>query len=136
MIGPAAILMVLGIAMGLSQPLLKAVEASADVFQNREAYIATVLNGSHPACLQPLSTQPHIFGYVFEGLFGVSLAFLMVVITLFRSHLFKRPVPGGRLVRSGAKCLQRFHSGHVGDYVTWLVVGASVFGGLLTILIR
>ncbi len=26
--------------------------------------------------------------------------------------------------------LRRLHSGHVGDYVTWLVVGTVVFGGI------
>ena len=136
MIGPASILMILGVAMGLSRPLLRAVEASADVFQNRAAYINAVFNGSQVAYVRPAPVQPHVFSYVFEGLFAVSLAFLIAVMTLFRGRLFKKPLLGGHLVRSGAKYLQQFHNGNLGDYVTWLVVGASIFCGLVMIFVR
>lgn len=136
MFGPAATLMILGLAMGLSRRLLNAVEASAAMFQNRVAYINAVLKGPHFISFQPPTTQPHVSSFVFEGMFAVTLAFLMAVLTLFRDRLFKRPIFGGRLVESGARYLQQFHSGLVGDYVTWLLVGASVFGGLLMVLIR
>jgi multicomponent Na+:H+ antiporter subunit D len=35
----------------------------------------------------------------------------------------------GRIPRAGL--LHRLHSGHVGDYVAWLVAGVTVFGLLL-----
>jgi multicomponent Na+:H+ antiporter subunit D len=136
MIGPAVILIVMGVAVGLSQQLLKGVEASTTVFQNRHAYIAEVLGGAHTNSFQTPATQPHVFGYTFEGLFVVALAFLLVVMTLFRSKLFKSAVPGGGVVQTAVEYLQGYHSGHVGDYVTWLVVGVSVFGGLLIILFK
>ena len=136
MIGPAAILMILGAAAGLSGRLLRAVAASANVFQNRNEYIATVLSGARAGGLPMAAVPPHVFKYEFEGLFAAALAFLLVIMALFRSRLFKRPIPGGRFVRIAVEYLQRYHSGHVGDYVTWLVIGVSVFGGLLIILLK
>lgn len=136
MFGPPVVLMIMGVAMGLSRRLLSAVEASAATFQNRAAYINAVLKGPHYMSFQPPAPQPHVFSFVFGGMFAVTLAFLMAVLTLFRGRLFKRPIFGGRLVECGARYLQQFHSGLVGDYVTWLMVGASIFGGLLLILIR
>lgn len=135
MFGPAVILMILGLAMGLSRRLLATIETAAANFQNRAAYIDGVLNG-HFKGLQPPPAQVHVFSYIFHGLFAVTLAFLMVVLTLFRGRLFKKAVPGGGWVKSGARYLQQFHSGLVGDYVTFLIVGATVFGGLLMVLIR
>lgn len=136
MVGPAAILMLLGVVIGLSRQLLRGVEDSTNIFQNRHAYIAAVLNGVQSDVFQTSVSQPHVFDHIFEGLFVVAFALLVAVMTLFRSRLFKSPIPGGGVVRSGVEYLQRFHSGHVGDYVTWLVVGASVFGGLMVVLIR
>ena len=136
MIGPPAILLILGVAVGLSGRLLRAVEASANVFQNRDAYIATVLSGIHAGGLQMPVAPPHIFTNEFEGLFAAALVFLLVIMALFRSRLFKRTVPGGRFVLIAVGYLQKYHSGYVGDYVTWLVIGVSVFGGFLIILLR
>jgi len=136
MVGPAAILMALGIAAGVSRQFLAAIEASVNVFQNRQAYIAAVLSGAHINSFQLPAAQPRVFGSVFVGLFAVALAFVLVVLTLFRSQLFESGVPGGSVVRRGVECLQRCHSGHVGDYVTWLVIGVTAIGGALLILIR
>jgi multicomponent Na+:H+ antiporter subunit D len=39
----------------------------------------------------------------------------------------------GRPVRPALISLHRLHSGHVGDYAAWLVVGAGAVAGLLAL---
>ena len=41
-----------------------------------------------------------------------------------------------RVGERAALPLERLHSGHVGDYAAWLVVGAGAFGGLFSLMLR
>ena len=54
-----------------------------------------------------------------------------------------RPGPPDRLLRRGfepgaglTEPLQRFQSGVVNDYVTWIVLGLAAIGGVLALIIR
>jgi multicomponent Na+:H+ antiporter subunit D len=50
-------------------------------------------------------------------------------VALVRGPL-RTALPGasGRALRQALSGLRTLHSGHVGDYVTWLVVGVVVLG--------
>jgi len=44
----------------------------------------------------------------------------------------------GAVERAGTRTVARLrtlHSGHVGDYVAWLVAGAATFGAALTLMV-
>ena len=44
----------------------------------------------------------------------------------------------GAVERAGSRAVARLrtlHSGHVGDYVAWLVAGAAAFGAALTLMV-
>jgi multicomponent Na+:H+ antiporter subunit D len=56
--------------------------------------------------------------------------------------LYRRRLPaavrsaGGRVFGEPIKVFKALHSGVVADYVTWLVVGVAVLGGLFTVVVR
>ncbi len=56
-------------------------------------------------------------------------AFTLAAVALLRGRLrdLPRGAPGQAL-RTGLSGLRMLHSGHVGDYVTWLVVGTVTLG--------
>ena len=62
-------------------------------------------------------------------LLGFLAAALAIGVALAGRYV--RGVPGW--VRSGLAGLHRLHSGHIGDYPAWLVLGAAVFAGLLAL---
>jgi hypothetical protein len=41
-----------------------------------------------------------------------------------------------RPARPALEALRTLHSGAIGDYVTWLVVGMTVLGGLFAVVVR
>jgi hypothetical protein len=46
------------------------------------------------------------------------------------------PETATRVLRAGFAPLRAVHSGHIGDYVAWLVFGTGVIGGLFAVTIR
>ena len=137
MFGPAAVLLALALGAGLWPGLEHQTRQAASRFQDQQAYAAAVLDGSAgqgtSAVEQPEARLPGV-------LYGLGAALGAIVLALLA--LFPRWVP--RPVREGVelvggiplKGLRALHSGQVGDYVTWVVVGTAVMGGLLVLLAR
>jgi multicomponent Na+:H+ antiporter subunit D len=138
MIGPAAVLALAAVALGLLPGLGRAVQSAAVRFQDQAAYAAGVLSGTQPARLAaPLATGS-------TGITGASLAagigsaagaVLLAFLALYwrRLPLLRRGFePGTGLVRP----IQQLQSGIVNDYVTWLVVGVACVGCALAATIR
>ena len=44
--------------------------------------------------------------------------------------------PYGDRISAVIKPVARLHSGHIGDYAAWLLVGLGAFGGLFTLTMR
>jgi hypothetical protein len=68
----------------------------------------------------------------------LGLAFTAVTVALALLVLAPRRLPGtpDAIVsawRSGERRLRELHSGHPGDYVTWLVVGAAGLTAVLAV---
>ncbi|WP_407892765.1 hypothetical protein [Scytonema sp. NUACC26] len=57
------------------------------------------------------------------------LNYSIAIVALFRHRLFSFDA-----MLAGINVLRQLHTGHVGDYVTWLVLGFSTFGILLGML--
>lgn len=43
---------------------------------------------------------------------------------------------GNRLATPPVRALSGLHSGHIGDYVTWLTIGVAALGGVCAALLR
>jgi multicomponent Na+:H+ antiporter subunit D len=138
MLVPAAVLVLAAIGIVLAPHLGPAVEAGALRFQDQKAYNATVLSGAHvahPAGIFPPEAAAVSVADVVTGVGSTVGALALAFLALYwrRLPVLRRGFePGTGLVRP----LQRFQSGVVNDYVTWIVVGIAALGGALALSIR
>jgi multicomponent Na+:H+ antiporter subunit D len=127
MTAPALALAAGGLFVGLVPNLRGSIEAAADRFVDRAGYARTVLHGN---------AQEHVAGTAASpGALDVLLGSISVAGAVGLAWLALAP-PRPRLHRiaiaagAGLGRLRSLHTGYVGDYVTWLVVGAALLGGL------
>jgi multicomponent Na+:H+ antiporter subunit D len=117
-----------GLAVGLVPGLGDDAAGAAARFVEREAYAATVLHGA-PSAREPVDLAgPGLRDWMLAVL---TMAGALGVATLsLRFGPLRDLLPGaaGRGVRTALAGLRGLHSGHVGDYVTWLVVGTLTLG--------
>jgi multicomponent Na+:H+ antiporter subunit D len=118
---PAWSLMVLGAAISLISGWHTWFERAADRMHDRAEYTAHVINGAPLTFPPPHVSGPHLSSYVFSiasviGAFGIALA-----------GMYLKP---GEALDRVADGLHAVHSGHVGDYVVYLVGGIAILGGL------
>jgi multicomponent Na+:H+ antiporter subunit D len=130
MYAPAIVLAVAAIAIGLVPGIDDAAITAAHHFTDRAAYASTVLaggGGSVPAvAAPPLRSIDWPLG-VFSTLGAIAVAWIAL-----RARGWRRSAPA-RAVADAVEALRDLHSGRIADYVTWLVVGAALLGGLLAL---
>jgi multicomponent Na+:H+ antiporter subunit D len=138
MIVPAAVLVLAAIGIAFVPHLGPAAEAGALRFQDQTAYNATVLSGArvaHPVGIFPAEHAGITVAEVVTGVGSAAGGLMLAFLALYWRRL---PVllrgfePGAGLVRP----IQRFQSGVVNDYVTWIVIGVACLGGALAFSIR
>lgn len=121
-------LTVLGLVLGLTPGIVDGVQGAAARFTDRAAYATAVLRGGG---VQPSAETTSLgLSAVLVGLASTAGALLLGAITLARPRN-PLPIAVARPVELAFFRLRRLHSGQVGDYVAWLVVGVAAFGGLL-----
>jgi multicomponent Na+:H+ antiporter subunit D len=114
------------------------VQAAAIRFQDQAGYNATVLAGAHiahPVALTAAEPTGITLSAVLAGLGSTIGALVLAFLALSwrRLPLLRRGYePGAGLTEP----IQRFQSGVVNDYVTWIVLGLAGLGGVLTVIIR
>ena len=127
---PALALGLAGLGIGLVPGLRASFEAASQPFFDRAGYAATVLHGHavHPAAAAEvtLGVSDVLIG-ILTAAGACGLAYLSLAPP--RPRLHRVGVATGRAI----EWLRPLHSGYVGDYVTWLVVGAAVLGGLFAV---
>jgi multicomponent Na+:H+ antiporter subunit D len=136
MVAPAAVLIGLALALGLVPGLTVRAERAARQFQDHAGYVAAVLEGRHTGEARraaAASIRPKPWAGIGSAATAVGLAF--AALSLAR-------IPKGirrwarRISGPIHRTLEALHSGHVGDYVTWIVIGIAVVGGLLAALVQ
>jgi multicomponent Na+:H+ antiporter subunit D len=138
MIIPPAALVLAAIAFGLIPPLGHLVQTAATRFEDEVGYNATVLAGAHiahPVALAPAEPAGVTLSDVLTGVGSTIGALILAFLALYwrRLPLLRRGYePGAGLTAP----IQRFQSGVVNDYVTWLVLGLACLGGVLALTIR
>ena len=138
MIVPPAVLVAAAAVIGFLPRLGRAIEAAAIRFQDEpgnNAPGAVRRTGHHPAALYPAESAGISPGDVLTGLGSAAGAVVLAYLALYwrRLPLLRRGFePGTGLVRP----IERFQSGVVNDYVTWIVVGVACLGGALAFAIR
>lgn len=127
MIGPAAVLVFLGLLLGMSSRVVRVAQSAAAQLEDRTAYIASVL-GPPSAPAVPRSVAPAEFGGVLRGVGSCTGAILLAGVAMFRRR-WQRHIAllRARRLEAAMKPLRALHSGHAGDYVAWLTAGVVVF---------
>jgi multicomponent Na+:H+ antiporter subunit D len=138
MIVPPCVLVGAAVMIGFWPHLGPVVQSAAIRLQDQPGYTAHVLFGApvtHPAGLFPAEHAGISPGDVLTGLGSAAGAAVLAYLALYwrRLPLLRRGFePGTGLV----SVIQRFQSGVVNDYITWLVVGVACLGGALAFAIR
>jgi multicomponent Na+:H+ antiporter subunit D len=127
---PALALALGGLGIGLVPGLRASFEHASQPFVDRAGYAATVLHGrvvgdEGAAALAPGLSDVLLGLLTAAGACG--LAYLSLAEARPRVH--RLGVETGRAIA----WLRPLHSGYVGDYVTWLVAGAAVLGGVFAL---
>jgi multicomponent Na+:H+ antiporter subunit D len=134
MIASAGLLLATALAIGLWPGLSTAAEAAATAFEDREAYVAAVLEGSAEV---PAHHGSGTGISVVSGLGFTAGAAGLAAAALFRHRL----LPGRlrratmRLARPPLAALRAVHSGEVQDYVAWLALGVAALGGAFALVV-
>ena len=121
-----------------SPPLGPAVQAAAIRFEDQAGYNATVLAGAriaHPVAIAAAESTGITVSDVLTGTGSAIGALVLAFLALYwrRLPLLRRGLePGAGLTAP----VQRFQSGVVNDYVTWIVLGLAGIGGVLALIIR
>jgi len=131
---PAAVLVLLAIATGLTPGLKRAARTAATVMQDRAGYQARVLEHAWvPVTPAEEEHTPMGKGVVWSlatTAAALGLAFLSLSRYWPAKHALVRPV--ALTVRG----LRSIHSGHIGDYVAFLTFGVAAFGVVLAALVH
>jgi multicomponent Na+:H+ antiporter subunit D len=137
MVIPAALLALGALVMGVVPGLVEAFEGAAAQFVDGSSYAAVVLRGANgPAvhAASAYSAPPSAYLYsalTLAGALGVAAAGLMG--HRLRGSIARRSKDGAHVAVSPLRAL---HSGHIGDYVAWLVAGVAVLGGSFAVALQ
>jgi multicomponent Na+:H+ antiporter subunit D len=134
MAAPAVFLVGAGLVVGHSTGLLEMARSAGARFTDRGAYEATVLGGRvESERTATASGEPGALPDLATTIGALCVAALALFGDRWRSAAWYR---AQRLARSPVGMLRGLHSGHVGDYVTWMTVGVAVLGVALSIGIK
>jgi multicomponent Na+:H+ antiporter subunit D len=138
MIIPPAVLVLAAIAVGVMPHLGEVVQAAAVRFEDQNAYNAAVLYGAHvthPAAVYRRESTNVTLDDVLSGAGSAFGGLALAALALYWRRIpFLRRGSGPDLVLAGP--VQRFQSGVVNDYVTWVVIGVTCLGAALALSIR
>jgi multicomponent Na+:H+ antiporter subunit D len=156
MLIPPCVLVLLGLAAGIAAVTPRwaaALESAAARFEDQSAYASLVLNGTsvaHPKALFAPAPPDVSAAAVITALCSVAGAVLLALVALYWRRLpLLSPgeaTPGTPRGRHGCEpgtgltgltvVIQRFQSGVINDYITWLVTGVAVLAGVLALIVR
>ncbi|HET6818202.1 MAG TPA: proton-conducting transporter membrane subunit [Mycobacteriales bacterium] len=124
------------LAVGIAPGLPTALANAAAQFLDGADYARQALS-SAPAAHLPAE---HVSAWTHEGvllsILSVILSAFVAVASGFGSRLARRRRRSWQLVTAGAGGFQRLHSGHLGDYVAWLLLGVAGLAALVGVPLR
>jgi multicomponent Na+:H+ antiporter subunit D len=133
LIGPAAVLLAAGACVPFIPGFKHALDTAAGRFTAHAAYLGQVLHGAAPRLphVAP-STGPHLSAYLYAAA-SVLGALAVAAAALYLPRLRASAPRLAGALRGTGQALHAWHSGHIGDYVTWLVAGIAVLGWTLAV---
>jgi multicomponent Na+:H+ antiporter subunit D len=132
MLAVTLLLALAGLAVGAFTGLAAHATEAAHTFTDRLGYAGAVLDHRAPPPPPPGDWVTTTSSVVWAVVTLVGSA-VVGVASLYRTRL---PQAAAGALTAAFKPLRAVHSGHVGDYVAWLVLGTAVIGGLFALTIR
>lgn len=131
MIISAGALVIMGLGLGLVPTVASGTAVAAQRFVDARGYADAVLSGrlGYPPAERPLPSGWDAHGLLLSGvtvLAAVAVAMLAVLRTRLPGRLQS---PAG--LETPSRVLRRVHSGRVGDYVVWLLIGVGFSAAVL-----
>ena len=139
LVGVALVAVTAGLAISVVPGLGQRAEYAAERFRDTSGYAAAVLHGKAmaPPTNLPVTIRHTSLESVLYGTAATILALGLAFVGLYRRRLPRAvSVLAGRTLAPPIRVLHVLHSGVVGDYVTWVVVGMAVTGGVWALLLR
>jgi multicomponent Na+:H+ antiporter subunit D len=131
MVGPVAVLLAGGLALGAVPGVARAVSTAAERFVDRIGYVASSLENTPAAAVAPLPEAAWTPTGVALGLLSAVLAAGFAGLALWAPGLPDAVRAASRPFAGVLHGLRRVHSGRIGDYVAWLFLGAAAVGALV-----
>ncbi len=126
---PAVGLLAASIAIGVLPGVRRLALLGAQRFEATSAYVSSVLTGRVPVVAGlPVPASPSLQD-VLSGVGFAIVALALGLLVILPRRLPASPAGLDVVGTAVARRLHRLHSGHVGDYVTWLAVGAAILTG-------
>jgi multicomponent Na+:H+ antiporter subunit D len=135
MVASIAILLVGGFAIGLIPGAHSAANRAAASFIDSTGYARQALGHTTATLSAPTDANWTGLGLGL-GFVSAALACVLAATALYGPTLVKRFIPPLRAVYRPLEGLQRLHSGHVGDYVAWMMVGLTALAALVGLPLR
>jgi multicomponent Na+:H+ antiporter subunit D len=136
MLVPIVVLLGGSLALGVVPGFAEAVGKAAHQFIDRDGYVTQALTNAAAA---PVPHVPEMHWTTLGIALGLTSAVLSFAIAF--AGLYPQRFPTA--VRRGAgmfgvplRVVRRAHSGHIGDYVAWLLVGLALLGALVGVPVR
>jgi multicomponent Na+:H+ antiporter subunit D len=121
MLLPPVALLAASLLVGIAPPLRRGALLAADGVLDHSGYLQAVLHGNAAAIELPAPVPGTTLVGVVAGLAGVVLAVVLAAMSIS-----PRRLPRARhLLDAPVSLLRRLHSGHLGDYAAWLVLGCG-----------
>ncbi|HWF14873.1 MAG TPA: proton-conducting transporter membrane subunit [Acidimicrobiales bacterium] len=127
-------LLVGALVMGLLPGLHSVANRAAASFTDSAGYANQALHNVHELVAAPVTPNWTGLGLGL-GFLSAGCACLVAVAGLYGSRLVKF-LPGLRAFRSPIDLLHRLHSGHVGDYVAFMMVGIAALAAFVGLPLR
>jgi multicomponent Na+:H+ antiporter subunit D len=125
---PAVLLLASALVVGLWPGLREWAGHAGAVLIDREGFAGAVLDGVPPHPVAAVHVEGWSTERVLLGMCAPALAVAMAAATVrgLGTSMESRLAAPLRVVRG-------LHSGHVGDYIAWQIVGAAVLGGVMVL---
>jgi multicomponent Na+:H+ antiporter subunit D len=135
MLVPIVVLLLGALGIGVLPGAHTAAERAAASFTDAAGYAHEALTGT-PAPLPPLAAVSNwnLSGVVF-GLVSAGLAVALAATALYADRLPTARL-GRRAGRSVLRSLRKVHSGHIGDYVAWMMTGMVTLAAFVGLPLR
>jgi multicomponent Na+:H+ antiporter subunit D len=130
-----ALLLAAGLAIGVMPGAHSVANRAAATFIDSAGYAHQALYGSSKMISAPNASNWTGLGLVL-GFVSALLACLIAGAALYGRRVVDRILPSLRSVYRPIEFLQKLHSGHVGDYVAWMMMGMTIVAGFVGLPVR